>query len=63
VICSRCLERKEEKAEKGKFLVALGLAWKTLLGFVVAWLIFYYFGKLLILIPTSFHDGTIWNSL
>ena len=30
-------------------------------GVVVAWTIFYLLGKALLTIPTSFHEGTMWN--
>lgn len=28
-----------------------------------AWLVFYLFGSLLLRIPPSFHDGTVWSSV
>jgi hypothetical protein len=34
----------------------------TFAGLLMAVLFFYWAGQLLLLIPTSFHDGTLWKS-
>jgi hypothetical protein len=31
-------------------------------GFLFLWMSFFYLGKLLLAIPSSFHEGTLWRS-
>jgi hypothetical protein len=28
----------------------------------VAWVFFFYFGQILLSMPTSFHEGTVWQT-
>jgi hypothetical protein len=30
---------------------------------LITWVVFYYIGRLLLLIPSSFHEGTIWKEV
>ena len=63
VLCAACL-KKSQPSKKLK-LSALGSFIKTgqfLFGVVLIWLFFHYLGQALLLLPTSFHDGTIWPS-
>jgi hypothetical protein len=32
-----------------------------LLGLLVVWLSFYYLGQILVSVPSSFHEGTVWE--
>jgi hypothetical protein len=37
-------------------------AGQFVLALLMLWLFFYYLGQGLLAIPTSFHDGTLWES-
>jgi hypothetical protein len=61
VVCAECLRATSESDSRRTsragdtariFTMALGIA--------LVWLFFYYSGRLLLLIPSSFHEGTIW---
>ncbi len=45
-------------ALKRVFLVALQVA----IGIFISWGFFYYIGQYVIEIPSSFHEGTVWQS-
>ncbi len=64
VLCADCLVQKETTKKKTHFLSRLGIVTKTLqflIAFVFIWMIFFYFGQFLISLPTSFHEGTLWE--
>ena len=62
VVCSSCLKKLTKKTETqrrslapvGRVLVAFG-------GLLVAWIFFFIIGRMLVNIPTSFHEGTVWE--
>jgi hypothetical protein len=62
VICAACLRKLTFKPEtqkrdwSGMTRVVAGLG-----GFVLAWLMFYTAGRMLLSIPADFHDGTLWQ--
>ncbi len=62
VICSSCLKklttRTETKRRSWAPLARVSVACASLL---VAWLFFFLIGRLLLNIPTSFHEGTVWE--
>ena len=64
VVCADCLKRlvraTGEKGARFAWIPRLGVC---ALGFLLAWLFFYETGRALLMIPTSFHDGTLWNNL
>ena len=64
VICAVCL-RKTAEGERGarRSLKGLVFAAKCLAGLLVLWIVFYYLGQSLLLLPTSFHEGTLWRAL
>lgn len=60
--CSFCLNQLSEKKERRKSMLLLPVkAAETGVGLTLLWLVFYYLGRLLILIPSSFHEGTFWG--
>lgn len=65
VLCAACLAERTTQRES-RFAVwrrLLGWALRPVqigVGFLFAWLCFYYLGSLLIRIPSAFHEGTIW---
>jgi len=65
VICAQCLKKLMELVRltgKGRLRFAgLSRVAYCALGLVIGWLFFYETGRILLLIPTSFHDGTLWH--
>jgi hypothetical protein len=63
VVCADCLKklvhREERKSRNPLRYVSQVL--KFAFGVVVIWIFFYYLGRILMVIPESFHDGTIWK--
>ncbi len=67
VLCAHCLKASVAESSQGRsaspLRSLLGHAAQLLFGLVLTWLLFYGVGRLLIRIPTVFHDGTIWGDL
>ena len=63
VICAACL-RKITGADKKdhRRWRSLGVLASLCMGVLVVWITFFWLGKTLLAIPTSFHDGTLWHS-
>lgn len=64
MLCAQCLQ----KLLKTPFIKRFRLRYlkkfaQCLLGFLIAWMFFYYLGEILLSIPASFHEGTIWKSV
>lgn len=62
VICAACLRKtvKPRLTQRGWF-VWLTRATTALAGLFVAWMCFYFVGRGLLAVPSSFHEGTIWR--
>ncbi len=63
VVCSGCLSTLTGESSPD-FLSARqrALRWCIAMGsFMLAWLSFYGLGRLLLTIPSSFHEGTFWK--
>jgi hypothetical protein len=61
IVCATCLQTFAAKRGGTR------RRWRTLLapaqfaiGLLIAWLFFYFGGSILILIPSRFHEGTVW---
>ncbi len=64
VVCAACLTKsvRQEPLQQGRYpFVPRSAAF--LAGLFIAGASFYSFGRLLLLVPTSFHDGSAWHSL
>lgn len=63
VLCASCLAAVLQPPRKGglRVLGFLGRAARVVAGFLVLWFFFYYLGRILLAIPTSFHEGTVWT--
>jgi hypothetical protein len=63
LLCAACL-RKLSQAERprGQPFAVLGRISLSLAGFLTATLFFYWVGQTLLLIPTAYHDGSLWTS-
>ena len=63
VLCSGCLEKKAGSKQAGSTKIALFFHVTQFLGgTLVIWLFFYLVGYLLLSIPSTFHEGTIWKN-
>jgi hypothetical protein len=65
LICATCLAKPEEAKEHkpSRILPAVGNALKASVGLLLAWLVFYAIGQILLMVPDSFHSGDIWSAL
>ena len=62
VICASCLRRlAEANAQKKSPAAWLWAVVPCALGLLVAFLFFYFVGEALLLIPSSFHEGSVWT--
>ena len=62
VVCSSCLKRLTAKTEKPRrSFASLWRVTAAVAGFVLAWMFFFLIGRLLVNIPSSFHEGTIFQ--
>jgi hypothetical protein len=63
VLCAACLRRLAAvAAPKRARLRPLFRVAAALCGFVMLWIAFYLCGQLLLAVPSSFHEGTIWRA-
>ena len=64
VICAACLRKMFRPTENKRGALAASLARLMALGLslIIGWLSFYAVGKILLSIPTRFHDGTLWHT-
>lgn len=62
VICASCLQKLagEKKVARKRFGGAKRF-FAGAAGIIVAWIFFYSMGRLLLLVPTTFHEGTMWH--
>jgi hypothetical protein len=64
LLCAACVRKMSNVVVSGRrpwrALARLGL---SVAGCWTAMLFFYWLGQLLLLIPTQYHDGTLWQSL
>jgi hypothetical protein len=63
VLCANCLNKIIRGSAHGmsSFGVLFRLA-HLIAGIILLWVVFYYFGQILISLPSSFHEGTIWSN-
>lgn len=62
VICAACLKKVARKSETKRIRFAgIFRSLQFAFGIFTAWLFFYFAGRLLLTIPASFHDGTLWH--
>lgn len=62
VICSACLRKLTAKPEaRRRSFAPLGRVTMAITGLLVAWIFFFLIGRLLVNIPASVHEGTVWE--
>ncbi len=57
IVCARCLERLVGDSAPARRRVQAGLSLGALAGFCCLWLLFYGLGRLLLALPSTFHEG------
>lgn len=63
VICASCLRHQHPQHARGRgTLPGLLRLSQFALGLLAAWFFFYLVGELLLQMPSSFHDGTLWQA-
>lgn len=67
MLCAHCLRDATAEATKPKrqrsLLSSLLVLGPLALGAMLLWIGFYLLGRLLLAIPSEFHEGNIWNGL
>jgi len=62
VLCASCLQKLLAGASttRNRFsgLITIG---RILSGFLLLWLVFFYIGHALLSLPSSIHEGTVWE--
>ena len=63
VLCAVCLQKlvKPEAGRRRGFAAVLRVS-QCLLSLLLLWFCFYLVGEALVAIPTSFHEGTLWQA-
>jgi hypothetical protein len=62
MICGGCLRRGAgPKRAARRWLRGVGAVAHTVAAVFVAWLFFHWIGLIMLEIPTSMHEGTLWN--
>ncbi|HTI97264.1 MAG TPA: hypothetical protein VL527_00065 [Dongiaceae bacterium] len=62
VICAACLRKLlRPEASRRRSFAGFTRATAFLLGLMLAWTAFYWVGRILLTIPTAFHNGTLWQ--
>lgn len=64
VICAACLRKmlRAPEQQRRPRLARLGLVTAFCLSLMIGWLAFYLAGRILLSIPASFHNGTLWQN-
>ncbi len=64
VLCASCLRKLQAPEDtKKRPLRLLFRTIQLLCSVLLLWLFFYYMGEVLLLIPTTFHEGTFWEKV
>ena len=62
VICTTCLKRQTKQVKRDGFGIGpLIRAAAGLAGTVLCWLCFFWVGRILLAIPSKFHEGSLWQ--
>ncbi len=61
VLCSDCLARRAAARASGRRERRFGLVLRATVALLLLWFLFYGFGRILLALPTAFHEGHIWT--
>jgi hypothetical protein len=63
VLCAACLRKLAARPDTARArLTGLLRLGQCMVGVLVCWIYFYYVGRILLAIPSSFHEGTLWKT-
>lgn len=63
VLCAACLRRLAAAPSAARpWLLNAARGLQMVLAVLVAWLFFYFVGQMLLSVPDSFHEGTLWQA-
>ena len=63
LICAGCLKKLAAvPVLQKKFVLATARASVCICGFFIAWFFFYLISEMLLSMPSSFHEGTVWQT-
>ena len=62
VVCASCLKKlvRRSAAAAGWWRGLAGIA-QFAVGLLICWVFFYQLGRVLLALPSSFHEGTLWT--
>jgi hypothetical protein len=61
MICSRCLQPEVEGSVKRRFIRGVARVLQVLAGTLLLWLAFFLAGRILLELPSTFHEGTFFT--
>lgn len=61
--CARCLDRPTVATGRFRLLGLMSAGLQLGIGLLISWFCFFVAGRLLLAIPSTFHEGTIWSLL
>jgi len=63
VLCAACLKGLAQTQIHGRLrLHGIVRLVQVVAGLFIAWMFFYVLGRGLVLVPTAFHEGTVWEA-
>ncbi len=63
MLCASCIKAiVKPSLTKRLYFSGIFRAGQFIVGFFIAWIFFYYLGEILIGIPSSFHEGSVWQA-
>src|SRR5712664_1824133 len=64
VVCASCLRKIVRRSlTRTRPLAMVAGSLQSFVGLFLCWIFFYYFGRALLALPASFHEGTLWQKL
>ncbi len=62
VICAKCLADDTPQSRKDRARPSIVRAGLAAVSVLVVWTCFFLLGRSLLMLPDSFHDGTVWSA-
>jgi hypothetical protein len=64
MMCATCFKEKTAvKEAKPRDWFVVSIAGQAVLGLFGVWFVAYFIGRMLLQIPSSFHEGTVWEKM
>lgn len=62
IICSSCLKKLTvQKEKKRRSFAPVMRVFAAVVGVLLAWIFFFLIGRMLVRIPSQYHEGTLWQ--